>query len=400
MTRMFIVSIACPLLLCACSAAPRADAPLVIKPLELAGTDASLAPNLSVTGDKAIVSWITNEGKRSTLKFAERTAAGWSAPRDAASGEGWFTNFADVPTVVRLGDGTLAAEWLVETDPRREAYDIHIAFSKDDGRTWSAAVNPHHDGTKTQHGFASLFQMPGAGLGLIWLDARQTEDPENDNMSVRAAVFDSGGAQVSEALVDERVCDCCPTATAMTASGPIAAFRDRSAEEIRDIAVSRFVDGRWTPSTRVHADDWKIEACPVNGPAISARGRAVAVAWMTAKEDDGRAFVAFSNDEGATFGTPIRLDEGGSLGRVGVSLLDDGSAVASWVDFTNRRAQLQVRRVEASGARGAAQTVAGFGGERTSGYPRLARRGNELLFAWTESSEGASKVRTASAQLP
>src|SRR5262245_42350828 len=272
MTRMLIVSIACSLLVCACSAAPRAEAPLVITPLELAGTDASLAPQLSVTGDKAIVSWITNEGKRSTLKFAERTATGWSAPREAASGEGWFTNFADVPGVVRLGDGTLAAEWLVETDPRREAYDIHIAFSKDEGRTWSPAVNPHHDGTKTQHGFASLFQMPGAGLGLIWLDARQTEDPENDNMSVRSAVFDCNGLQVSEALVDDAACDCCPTATALTASGPIAAFRDRSAEEIRDIAVSRLVDGRWTPATRVHADDWKIEACPVNGPAISARG--------------------------------------------------------------------------------------------------------------------------------
>ena len=31
---------------------------------------------------------------------------------------------------------------------------------------------PHSDGTKTEHGFASLIQMPGAGLGLAWLDGR------------------------------------------------------------------------------------------------------------------------------------------------------------------------------------------------------------------------------------
>jgi len=189
--------------------------------------------------------------------------------------------------------------------------------------------------------------MPGSGLGLVWLDARQTDDPENDNMSLRAAAFDATGAQVSESLVDERVCDCCPTATAMAASGPIAAFRDRSREEVRDISVSRFVDGKWTPSTPVHDDGWKIEACPVNGPAISARGRTVVVAWMTARDDDGRALAAFSNDEGATFGTPIRLDDAGSLGRVGVILLDDGSAIASWIDFANKHAQFQVRRVEA-----------------------------------------------------
>jgi hypothetical protein len=384
---------------CACAAARHPDAPLVIQPLELSAGDGSLAPQLTATGEKAIVSWIAAEGKRSTLKFAERTAAGWTAPRDVAAGDDWFTNFADVPTVLRLADGTLAAEWLVETDPRREAYDIKLAFSKDDGRTWSTPTSPHHDGTTTQHGFASLFQMPGAGLGLVWLDGRQTDNPENDNMSVRAAVFDRAGTETSETLVDDRVCDCCPTAVAIAAGGPVAAFRDRSPEEVRDIAVSRFVDGRWTPSTRVHADDWKIEACPVNGPAISAHGRTVVVAWMTAK-DDSRAYAAFSNDEGATFGTPIRLDDSGTLGRVGVTLLDDGSAIASWIDFANKRAQLQLRRIEASGARGAAQTVAGLGGERTNGYPRLVRRGNELVFAWTEGTEGVSKVRTAAAKLP
>jgi hypothetical protein len=308
---------------------------------------------------------------------------------------------ADVPSVLALNDGTLVAQWLRTTDEHLEAYDVRLAFSKDEGRTWSAPTSPHHDGTKTQHGFASLFEMPGGGLGLVWLDGRAVDpDPDKgkDDMSLRAATFDRDGTETSEAAVDQRVCDCCPTAIAMTADGPIAAYRDRSPEEVRDVAVTRLADakrGQWTAPATVHADGWKIDACPVNGPAISARGRQVAVAWMTAKDDQGRAFAAFSNDAGATFGAPVRLDDAASQGRVGIALLADGSAVASWIEFADRRAALRMRRIEATGARGPAQTVAGVGTERTSGYPRLARRGDELLLAWTETSDGRSAVRTA-----
>jgi hypothetical protein len=371
---------------------------LRIEPLALGASEPSLAPQLTVTADRALVSWIETQGRTSLLKFAERTPAGWSEPRTAGSGDDWFTNWADVPSVFRLDTGTLVAQWLRTTDAANEAYDVRLAFSKDEGRTWSAPTSPHHDGTKTEHGFASLFPAPDGGFGIVWLDGRAMETDAkkgNDNMSVRAAEFDRDGKQLGETLVDERACDCCPTAVAMTAEGPIAAFRDRSPDEVRDISVARRVNGQWTRPTTVHGDGWQITACPVNGPAVSARGRRVAVAWMTAKDDQGRAFAAFSSDAGATFGAPIRLDDGGSLGRVGIALVDEESAVASWIEFTNQRAQLRVRRITASGARGRAQTVAGVGAERTSGYPRLARRGDELLLAWTETSDGRSKVRTA-----
>ena len=383
----------------ACSRSSRSTpVQLQIEPLALAAGAPSLAPQLTVSGDHAIVSWLETQGRTAFLKFSERTASGWSEPRTVASGDDWFVNSADVPSVIRLDDGALAAHWLQNTEGGEEAYDLRLAFSKDGGRTWTTPVSPHHDGTKTEHGFASLFQAPGAGLGLVWLDGRAVVK-ENDNMSLRAAVFDHDGAQLSESLLDDRVCDCCPTAAATPSDGPIVAFRDRSAGEIRDIAISRLVAGRWTAPKTVHEDGWQIAACPVNGPAISASGRTVIIAWMTGTGDRGKAFAAFSQDAGATFGTPIRLDDGTSLGRVGVSLLDDGSAFASWVEFAEQpsepRSQLRIRRIDSSGTRGAAQTVAGLGGQRASVYPRLARRGHELLLAWTESAHGGSTVRTA-----
>ena len=93
-------------------------------------------------------------------------------------------------------------------------------------------------------------------------------------MSVRFARFDKNFKQIEETAVDARVCECCPTAAAVTAEGVIAAYRNRSDDEIRDNYVARFVNGKWTAPQPVFNDNWKIAACPVNGPALSARGRA------------------------------------------------------------------------------------------------------------------------------
>lgn len=383
--------------------APFASAPLLVTPLPSPAGAGSAQPQLTTSDRGVLLSWIEKTGTSATLKFAERTSPGWTEPRVVASGDDWFVNWADVPSVVRLADGSLAAHWLQKSGADTYAYDVRLSYSKDDGKTWSQSFTPHHDGTQTEHGFASLFQVPGSGLGLVWLDGRAMKAGSHDNhgsgaMSVRFATFDRAWKQTSETLVDPRVCECCPTTAVVTADGPIAAFRNRSDDETRDIYVSRFEDGSWSEPKAVHADGWKIPACPVNGPALSAAGRNVAIAWFTVKDEEGRALAAFSQDAGRTYGSPIRLDDGGSLGRVDVELLPDGSALATWIEFADQRAQFRARTIQPSGARSPAVTIAGIDRNRASGYPRVARHGDELVFAWTESADGGLSVHTASAR--
>jgi hypothetical protein len=362
-----------------------------------AGADSS-APQLTTDGDRTIVSWMERAGPRASLKFAERTPAGWSAPRTVVSGTDLVVNAADVPSVRALEGGTLVAHWMQSNSPDPEAYDLRLAWSKDGGATWSPAVSPHRDGTKTQHGFASLFPAPGAGLGLVWLDGRAT-DPDapnaTGNMSLRATTFSGEGKQLRDTALDTRVCECCPTSVAVTSEGPIVAYRNRSAKEVRDIYVSRLAAGRWTTPVAVHNDNWEMDGCPVNGPAISARTREVVVAWFTAPKDEGHAFAAFSKDGGRTFGSPVRIDDMSSTGHVDVELLTDGSAAASWIEFADERSQFKVRRIEPGGNRSPAATVSGAAQGRVAGTPRLTKGGNELLLAWTETANGASRVQTA-----
>lgn len=383
---------------------------MTIQPLALSAATPSAQPQLTSSPAGVILSWLEQKESTAVLRFSERKDAGaWSAPQTIASGNDWFVSWADVPSVMRMSDGTLVAQWLKAVDLRTEAYDLRISYSRDNGRTWARPFVPHHDGTKTQHGFASLFEWPasaggGNKLGLVWLDGRDielnTKDPEGGSMALNFASFDSAWKQTAEAQVNPRVCECCPTSVAVSSEGVIAAFRDRSPREIRDINVSRFEKGAWTPPIPVHVDNWEIASCPVNGPAISARDRQVAVAWFTVKDDKGHAYAAFSSDAGRTWGEPVRLDDETAVGHVDVELLPDGAAMATWVEYSGQRSRFRARRVEASGARSPAIEIAGGGTGRVSGYPRAALLGNELVFAWAESSgeeETNTQVKTASA---
>jgi len=361
-----------------------------------AGANSS-EPQLTTEGDRVIVSWLEVAGDHAVLKFAERTPTGWSSAQTAAAGDNFFVNSYDVPAVRALADGTLLAQWIEKNGADPDASKIRLAWSKDKGATWSGAVSPHHDGTETQHGFASTFQAPGAGLGLVWLDGRATH-PEQDtgDMALRASVYSPDGKQLREMVVDSRVCECCSTSSAETSDGVIVAYRDRSPNEVRDIYVTSFAAGHWSTPVAVHHDGWKLDACPINGPAVSAHGRNVAVAWFTAKDDKGMAFVAFSHDAGHTFAAPIRMDDAGSLARVGVIMLDDGSAAVTWIESASNGSEFRVRKITAAGVRSPAVPIAQTEGSR---YPRLARHGNELVFAWTETKGDSSNVRTAIARI-
>ena len=379
-----------------------------IERLESPAAPSSGLPQLSASSRGILLSWVERAGSQATLKFAERTGRGWSPVRTAATGTNWFVNWADVPSVLRLDDRTLVAHWLQKSGSGTYAYDVRLARSTDDGRTWSASTTPHHDGLQREHGFASLLPMPGRGLALIWLDGRHTSGTADHDapgasggaMSLRYATFDGQWRQTSDVQVDDRVCDCCPTTAVMTSEGPLVAYRDRSGDETRDIYVARLEGRTWSTPRAAHADNWQIAACPVNGPRLSARGRDVALAWFTGKNEVGRSFVAFSKDAGRSFGGPIRLDTGGSLGRVDVALLPDGSAVASWIESSDKGGRIAIRRVTPTGGASSPTTVATVSTARISGYPRMAFHAGELVFAWIEGDASATRVQTAFAKVP
>jgi hypothetical protein len=169
-----------------------------------------------------------------------------------------------------------------------------------------------------------------------------------------------------------------------TTNGAVFAYRDRSAKEIRDISIARFYKGEWQEPTTVFEDGWKIAGCPVNGPAVAAQKKRVAVAWFTIADETARVNVAFSKNEGKTFAPPVTADDGDPMGRVDMVMLDDGSVLVSWLEFGGQgTADIRVCRVRPDGTREPSVAVTQTSRDRTSGVPQMARAGDKIYMAWT-----------------
>lgn len=387
----------CALALAACGGATSSTVEEIATP----AAEGSGEPSLTAGPDgRVYLSWQEPAADSATaLRFAVLEEGGWSEPRTIASGGDWFVNWADFPALAVLPGGGMAAHWLQRSGAGTYAYDVRVSVSRDGGRSWSPGATPHTDGTQTEHGFASLWPAGGDSVGLVWLDGRNTGGGHDGHgggtMTLRHAVVGPDGAPAPDRELDGSVCDCCQTGAALTSAGPVVVYRGRTPEEVRDILVTRLVDGAWTPGRPVHPDGWVIPACPVNGPQVAARERRLAVAWYTAARDTARVLLAFSEDAGATFAAPVRIDGGNPLGRVDVVLLDGGDALVSWMERTDGdRAAIHVRRVGADGRVGDPLTVAESSGARSTGFPRMVAAEGGVVLAWT-GAETPARVRTA-----
>jgi len=215
-------------------------------------------------------------------------------------------------------------------------------------------------------------------------------------MTLRYATLGRDGRVVGERLLDDRVCDCCATDAALADAGALlAVYRDRTAEEIRDIRSLRIKANEPTAGLVVHDDGWKIGGCPVNGPALAVHGERAVVVWFTMTDGtSGSVRAAFSENGGRSFGRPIAVDDGEPLGRVDVVWLEDGAALVSWIEQEGDGGSIRLRRVSPSGAHDPSLAAVRTAVSRSSGFPKLARHGGQTILAWTEPGD-PPRVRTA-----
>ena len=368
---------------------------------------ASIAPRLTLDHEqRALLSWIEKSESGHQLRFARLEGDHFGRAQTVIEHERLFVNWADTPGLRVLPNGRYLAHWLQRSGQGTFAYDVMVSISDDQGLNWSQPAAPHDDGTLTEHGFVSTFSAGPDQLGLVWLDGRETQPAPVDGghqhhgtgaMTLRTAQLNASGEFVRSALLDARVCDCCGTAAARTNSGVVIAYRDRSENEIRDIRLIRQTDRGWSQPVSVHADGWRIDGCPVNGPALLARGEEVLVAWFTMAQDVPVVRLARSGDGGRHFKLVQEFDAGSAIGRVDLSWTQSGYLL-SWMQQTGEGAQLRLaHRAGATGSGGVDRLLALDGG-RSSGFPKiLGLADGRVLLAWTgqHALTGEGQVQTA-----
>jgi len=382
-----------------------------LEPIQVLKTPARMGsgqPYLAVSAEGAVfLSWLEPaDSSGRALRISRLTNAAWGEPLTVAAGDSFMVNSSDVPVMAAVGTDNLMAAWLWKTG--NEGYQVRLSGSVDGGRHWLPPIVPHRDDTPTEHGFVSLVPAQERGMRVFWLDGRkyaEAETPDTSSAeahhgetSLRTAWVGFDGSMDDEREVDDRACDCCPTAAVGRGAGALVAYRDRTRDEVRDISIAWLDAAGWSDPAPVHADGWKTASCPVNGPAMDAIKDHIAVAWFTDKGDRPRAYVAFSANHGRDFGAPIRVDDGDPLGRMCLVLLDDGSALVGWMEARGSAGLFQVRRVGPTGMVSPSMTIARTASSRASGIPRMVRTGDRIHFAWT-ATEGGPQVRVAVARV-
>lgn len=370
------------------------------------------------SGGNALMAWYEpdsgharSESDRARLKllWAAYDGTDWTAPELITAGDQFFVNWADFPSLTQLDGAPLAAHWPKKVSGGIYAYHVNMAFRTETG-AWSEPITPHQDLSATEHGFVSMLPVDRNRVLALWLDGYRTQAPVEGEgahdghggdavMTLHSAMVHRDGSLAKEVEVDDSVCDCCQTAMARAGNRIIAVYRNRTSDEIRDIyrAVYDLDEGRWSEPVALSNDGWKIAGCPVNGPQIAAHGDTVIAAWFTAANDQPRSYMAVSTDGGLTFGQAVGLDNGSSIGRVGIAFNDSGEALLSWIGAHEEPSRVYGRLWREAGLE-VPFVIGEIDGSRASGFPRLAGLGNGFLVAWTEpvSASGIKTVRVQS----
>jgi hypothetical protein len=361
-----------------------------VEPIANPSGPGSVQAHWSMVPDGSLLlSWIEplKDGSY-TLKYAIHRGSQWSEPRTVAAHRHFFRHPAESPEVISFRNGSLLAHWVEMPDESSDAEFVYVSVSKD-GVHWTAPVLGHENQSPVQHGLVSAVASGDGEASLIWLEALNGEDAPT---SLKRTTVNLDGKVTKEERLDPDVCGCCPTAIVKTARGLLVAYRSHTPQDIRDIAVMRFENGRWSPSKILSPDKWKLNACPTNAASASADGERVAIAWYTGAQSLPRTQVAFSTDSGSTFGKPVLVSTGHSFGYSSVVLDDEGRALVSWLERGTNTTRILVRQITPGGVAGPVVQIA-QGPKQSLGYPRLLHAGNDTWIAWGNSAE--TKIQTA-----
>ena len=309
----------------------------------------------SPTGTRLLTARSDDGGK----SFAPHTAVPGS---EAAGNRGWESIAAD-------GDGRVVALWL---DHRESAA----------GKTGTAMSHAEH-----MHDATAARQKDGvARAQLSKLFFSRLDAPD----SARPL---TGG-----------VCYCCKTTIAAGRDGSLyAAWRHVYPGNVRDIAFTMSADnGRtFTPALRVSEDQWVLDGCPENGPALTVDDHnRIHLVWPTlmpgVRPDSEPSLALFyaSSRDGRQFTKRQQLPTEGVPRHPQIAVGSGDELMVVWDEQLSGTRRVALARASVVGDRAPRFGRHDVGDDARGVYPAVAIAGGEAIVAWTSGS-GQTAIRTA-----
>lgn len=359
-----------------------------VKHIDLHLSNQSQTPNLYVLEDTIYMVWTDEDADTTKLYFSKRWDENELLRTEVASGVDWFVNWADFSSIMvdPNNPNNVITHWLEKRSEGTYDYDIKISISHNGGKSWSPAKTLHSDGIAAEHGFVSMTNYDDDHFYASWLDGRNTKTPNPVDtskhlpMTIRGGLINKQTLSIQEYEIDKKVCDCCQTASVQTANGVLTTYRDRTDNEIRDLTVQRFNGATYEQRYKSN-DNWKINGCPVNGPALAADSQRSAMAWYTAA-DSASVWLAYGEND--QFQNKVKIDNGNPLGRVDIEM-DESNIYVSWLEMKDQRAEIRIKTIDISHHRILTnRLIALTSPERRSGFPIMKISEDYLYIAHTE----------------
>ena len=370
---------------------------------------------LAADGDRVAAVWAATGTSRVTdiyLATSDDAGRTFAPPVRVNDIDGDVSAGGEQPPRVILKGSAVDVVWVSK---RAGVAGIRAATSTNGGRTFAPARSITPSGVTGARGWESA--SPGADgvVHAVWLDGRSasTPSPASAPAAGPPAAHQHGGAPMRqdiyhamwkgdgapiETAVAANVCFCCKTAVVSRGADVFVAWRHLFPGGVRDIAIARSSDGGRTfqEPTRVSADNWQIDACPDDGPAMTIdAGGVLRITWPTLVTDGGAKRVIFeatSRDGGATFSPRTRVDaaEGGAA-HPRIATGAAGRSAVVWDELAQGSRRV-VFRLTSEGS----PVVLSTG--RIASYPAIAAVGDGFVVAWTDQSDQQSTIRALRVQ--
>ncbi|EKS28042.1 sialidase family protein [Afipia felis] len=271
--------------------------------------------------------------------------------------------------------------------------EVFTTRSTDGGATF-APIRPITSNNVSQR-FETLALDTDGTVFAAWLDKRNRAPAKKkgeayDGAGLFFATSRNGVAYSQAQLVHNNTCECCRLGVAFAGHGrPVVIFRNIFEDGVRDHAITTFSDlDTPGPIHRVSNDDWKISACPHQGPSLSiAPTGTYHATWYTNGKNRQGLFYARSLDGGATFSKPVPIgDPAHNPSRAFVLATAQGTYLA-WKEFDGEKTAVRMMQ-SADDGKTWSEPKTVMETADSSDHPLLVSFGRAVFLSWMTKKDG------------
>lgn len=267
---------------------------------------------------------------------------------------------------------------------------LYFSVFADNGQSFSTP-SPLSDKAAEANAFQGRLALSPSGRAYaFWHDERDRTDWRQPGNAIYYTTIDSrNGVNFAAQKLSDSVCDCCRIAAAFDSDEqPVLLARFIYPGSIRDHGlITSQANSKPPLSWRVTFDQWRIEACPEHGPAISISDDQYHIAWFTQGSVRQGLFYASSSDRGQHFSNPLSLGNPEKLPSH-PDIMAKGKQIAlTWTEFDGDKTQLKAMQSQDGGQTWSKiETIAEATAE--TDFPFLLSNRQGIFVSWNSKTEG------------